>query len=210
MLVTIKPLTTIQDNASNDSRQWRLRIHRRFRSNIFLTKGYNVRTTVRSEQAANNVRKTHGKYGSALSFAIVSDLATKGAFDAAVKGVDGVIHLASPFFLDPHDIEKDMFEPEVSGTVSLLTAVQKFAPNTKRVVITSSASAVLDLSKGMRPGYTYKEADWNPMKREEVRDPATANFVSKAIAEKAAWDFVQYAKPGFTITTLLSPLVSDA
>jgi nucleoside-diphosphate-sugar epimerase len=39
--------------------------------NVFLKAGYKVRTTVRSEQAANNVRKTHGKYGSALSFAIV-------------------------------------------------------------------------------------------------------------------------------------------
>jgi nucleoside-diphosphate-sugar epimerase len=174
---------------------------------VFLNAGYNVCTTVRSEQAANNVRKTHGKYGTALSFAIVPDITVEGALHEAVKGVDGVIHLASPFFLDAHDIEKEIFEPAVSGTVLLLTAVERFAPSVKRVVITSSTSAVLDFSKGMRPGYTYTEVDWNPMKREEVKDPATAYFVSKAIAEKAAWDFVENVKPGFDITTLLPPLV---
>lgn len=175
--------------------------------NVFIDAGYNIRTTVRSEQAADNVRNTHGKYGSKLSFAIVPDIAAEGAFDEAVKGVDGVIHIASPFFLNANDIEKQIFTPAVNGTVSLLTAVKRFVPGVKRVVITSSTSAVLDLSQGMRPGYTYTEDDWNPMGREEVKDPAIAYFVSKAIAEKAAWDFVDNAKPGFTVTALLPPLV---
>ncbi len=45
------------------------------------------------------------------------------------------------------------------------------------------------------------------MKREEMKDPITAYFVSKGIAEKAACDFVENEKPGFTVTTLLPPLV---
>jgi len=56
----------------------------------FLGAGYNVRAAVRSESTANKVRKTHGKYGDALSFAIIPDIAATGAFDEAVKGVDGV------------------------------------------------------------------------------------------------------------------------
>ena len=59
--------------------------------------------------------------------------------------MDGIIHLASPFFLDAKNIEKEIFEPAVSGTVSLLTAVKNLAPSVKRVVITSSVSAVLDM-----------------------------------------------------------------
>lgn len=58
--------------------------------NEFLEHKYKVRGTVRSEASANKVRKTHSKYGDALSFAIVKDVAAPGAFDEAVKGVDGV------------------------------------------------------------------------------------------------------------------------
>lgn len=58
--------------------------------NEFLEHGYSVRGTVRSEESANNVRKTHAKYGDKLSFTIVKDVAAPGAFDEAVKGVQGV------------------------------------------------------------------------------------------------------------------------
>ena len=58
--------------------------------NEFLDNGYHVVGTVRSEASAGNVRETHGKYGDKLSFAIVKDITEPGAFDEAVKGVDGV------------------------------------------------------------------------------------------------------------------------
>jgi len=58
--------------------------------NEFLDHGYNVRGTVRSKETAAKVRKTHAKYGDKLSFAIVEDVAAPGAFDEAVKGVNGV------------------------------------------------------------------------------------------------------------------------
>ncbi len=58
--------------------------------NEFLEHGYSVRGTVRSEETANNVRKTHAKYSDKLSFAIVKDVAAPGAFDGAIKGVQGV------------------------------------------------------------------------------------------------------------------------
>jgi hypothetical protein len=65
----------------------------------FLEAGYNFRATVRSEKTAAKVRKTHKKYGNALSFAIVPDLAAPGAFDEAVKGVDGA-GIVDSVFLD--------------------------------------------------------------------------------------------------------------
>jgi len=58
--------------------------------NEFLEHGYSVRGTVRSEETASKVRRTHAKYGDKLSFAIVKDVAAPGAFDEAVKGVQGV------------------------------------------------------------------------------------------------------------------------
>lgn len=55
-----------------------------------LEQGYNVRGTVRSESTAAKVLKTHEKHAEQLSFSIVPDIAVPGAFDEAVKGVNGV------------------------------------------------------------------------------------------------------------------------
>ena len=65
--------------------------------NEFLEHGYHVRGTVRSEQKADDVRKSVTKHGDKLSFAIVKDIGASGAFDEAVKGVDGV---SSSFSID--------------------------------------------------------------------------------------------------------------
>jgi nucleoside-diphosphate-sugar epimerase len=120
-----------------------------------------------------------------------------------------VIHLASPFVLNATDYEKDLFDPAVNGTVGILKAVKKNAPQVKRIVITSSFASVLDPNKGTRPGYTYTEADWNPITREEAKraDGTVAYLVSKTLAEKAAFDFVESEKPNFSISTLLPPMV---
>lgn len=56
----------------------------------FLQQGYYVRGTVRSDQAAANVRKGFSQYSDRLSFAIVEDISQPGAFNEAVEGVDGV------------------------------------------------------------------------------------------------------------------------
>jgi uncharacterized protein YbjT (DUF2867 family) len=58
--------------------------------NAFLDRGYNVRATVRNQSSADKVKKSHGRYGDKLSFAIVPDIQASGAFDEAVKGVQGV------------------------------------------------------------------------------------------------------------------------
>jgi nucleoside-diphosphate-sugar epimerase len=76
----------------------------------------------------------------------------------------------------------------------VLEAVKQHNPNVKRIVITSSFAAVLDFAKGVRPGYTYTEADWNPMPIEEVRDGVEAYLVPKTLAEKAAFEFVEREK----------------
>jgi nucleoside-diphosphate-sugar epimerase len=65
--------------------------------NAFLSRGYNVRTTVRSQETAKKVKKSHAKYLSQLSFAIVPDVATPGGHDEAVKGIDGVCPGPSKF-----------------------------------------------------------------------------------------------------------------
>ena len=176
---------------------------------VFLEAGYNIRAAVRSETSAEKVRKTHGRYGTALSFAIVPGIAAQGVFNKAVRGIDVVTYTTSPFFLHAQDVKKRISDPAYNGTVSILKGVKDFT-RTSSALITSSVSAVLDFSKGMRPGYTYTETDWNPTKPEELTDTASAYFVSKATVEKAAFEFVDNEKPYFSITTILPPLVYGA
>lgn len=58
--------------------------------NEFLEHGYHVVGTVRSQESAEKVKKSHAKHVGNLSFAIVPDVAAPNAHDEAVKGVDGV------------------------------------------------------------------------------------------------------------------------
>lgn len=177
----------------------------------FLSRGYHVRTTVRSEDKAEQVRNSHRRYAPFLSFAIVQDITTPGAFDEAVKGVDGVIHTASPFFLSVEDNVRDLLDPAIKGTTEILQSVAAHAPQVKRVVITSSFAAILTVTDGLRPGYTYSERDWNPVTYEVASAPDTKGGIaypaSKTFAEKAAFKFVEEKKPNFTIATICPPMI---
>ena len=177
--------------------------------NSFLRKGYSVRTTVRSQAKVDIVRKTLAKYAERLEFAIVDDFTAPGAFDEAVKGVHGVIHTASPFVLEVNDNKKDLLDPAIKGTTSLLESIVKNASDVKRVVITSSFAAVLDIKQGLRPGYTYSEKDWLPTTLEEAEtaDGVTAYCASKKLAEEAAHHFVKQQKPNFSLIALCPPMV---
>ena len=181
--------------------------------NSLLRNGYDVRGTVRSEATADKVRKTHGHLlegtQSRLTFAIVPDVASPGAFNDAVKDVDGVIHTASPFAVQVEDNERDLLQPAIKGTTEIIQAVQTYAPQVKRIVITSSFASILDTSLGDRPGYNYTEADWNPISYDEAKtaDGPTAYCASKNFAERAAWDFVKEKNPNFTLATICPPMV---
>lgn len=98
--------------------------------------------------------------------------------------------------MNAKDYDAELFAPALNGTLGVLKAVKAHNPDVNRIVITSSFAANVDVTKGLRPGYTYTESDWNPMTIEEARaaDPASAYLVSKTIAEKAAFDFVEKEK----------------
>ena len=107
------------------------------------------------------------------------------------------------------DNERELLIPAIEGTKNILRSIQLYAPQVKRVVVTSSFAALVNLHKGLRPEHTYTEADWNPETYEGAlaADAGTAYCASKAIAERVAWDFVEQQKPNFTLTTILPPVV---
>jgi nucleoside-diphosphate-sugar epimerase len=55
-----------------------------------LEAGHNVKGTVRSQSSVDQILKSHPGFEDRLSFASVPDITVSGAFDEAVKGVDGV------------------------------------------------------------------------------------------------------------------------
>ncbi|KAG9238131.1 hypothetical protein BJ875DRAFT_87815 [Amylocarpus encephaloides] len=179
--------------------------------NAFLSRGYNIKTTVRNEAAAEKIKKSHSQHIDRISFAYVKDLQIPGGHDDAVKGVDGVVHTASPFVLEVKSNLHDLLEPAKNGTVEVLKSVQKSNPDVKRVLVTSSFASLVDLTQGARPGYAYTEKDWNPTSWEVAASQDTSGVVSycasKGFAEKAAFDFVADNKPNFDITSICPPMV---
>lgn len=63
-------------------------------------------------------------------------------------------HVASPLPQSVRDVEKDLLQPAIRGTVNILKAATK-AGTVQAVVITSSLGAMLDQRTHWRPGYTY-------------------------------------------------------
>ncbi|CAF1319762.1 unnamed protein product [Rotaria sordida] len=180
-----------------------------------LEKGYNIRGTVRAQAKESQVLDGMSKdHQSRISFVHIGDITTD-SFDEAVQGIDGIIHVASPANYKFTNPEKEMLLPAINGTVRILKAAHEYNKRNqtkiKRVVITSSFVAILDLSKGLRPGYSYTEKDWCSLTYEQgvtaINDPFTAYRASKVCAERAAWEFIEKEKPSFTIATICVPLV---
>ena len=172
---------------------------------------HSVVGTVRSQAKADKIKKAHSEAGDKLSFVIVEDIAQPGAFDKAVVSdppFEAVLHTASPFHFNVKDVQKELLDPAVIGTTGCLKAIKAHAPSVKRVVITSSFAAIINPHKGLWPGHTYSESDWNPLTQEEaVQNPSNGYRASKTFAERAAWEFVEKEKPNFTISTINPPLV---
>ncbi|EAW22247.1 uncharacterized protein NFIA_009260 [Aspergillus fischeri NRRL 181] len=106
---------------------------------LLLDRGYSVVTTVRSLEKAEQIRECHHLHASTtqLRVIIVPDFTSAGAFDECFKSdapLDVVIHTASPFRYSITDIQRELLNPAIGGTVALLEAVRKSAPSVKKVV----------------------------------------------------------------------------
>lgn len=163
-----------------------------------LEKGYNVRGTVRSLK--NEEKVAHLK---ALSDALPgnltlheADLLTDGSFDEVVKGADLVFHTASPFITESDNPQKDLVDPAVKGTTTVLKSVSKSKDTVKRVVLTSSVAAMIKSKKGPSNGKAYTEADWN----DESSLTEGPYQYSKTEAEKAARALAK--EEGFDLVTI--------
>src|SRR5499427_4939817 len=149
-----------------------------------LNAGWVVRATIRSRQREPSVRtmlKDAGADpGDRLSF-FAADLERDDGWPEAVNGCDYVIHVASPMPAAAPRSEDDLIRPARDGVLRVLAAARD--ARVKRVIMTSSCGAVY---YGHPPqAAAFDETSWT-----NVDGQMSAYVRSKAIAERAAWDFM--------------------
>ena len=162
-----------------------------------LRDGREVRATVCSLDVEADVRAAARRGGvddSGLELA-AADLTSDDGWSAALEGVEEVHHVASPIpSAQPKDAD-ELIVPARQGTLRVLKAARD--AGARRVVLTSSFAAVGYSPKEVRD---YTEADWT--------DPDTPGLPpyprSKAIAERAAWDFIE-SEGGDTELVVVNP-----
>ncbi|WYZ44873.1 hypothetical protein EsH8_VIII_000189 [Colletotrichum jinshuiense] len=174
-----------------------------------LSRGIKTRGATRSLAKGDEMKKARPQFDGQLDFVQIEDFEKVGVFAEAVKDIDAIIHVASPFSYDTKDNEKELIIPAINGVRSIMQAAVT-NPNIKRIVITSSFASVLDVNRKAPPYFTYTGEDWNPLTYAEAASIETSAVVayrgSKKFAELAAWDFVKEEKPHFDIVTLCPPM----
>lgn len=151
-----------------------------------LEAGHEVRTTLRTPTREAEVRammKVGGaEPGGRLRFH-TADLLRDEGWAAAMAGCDFVHHVASPMPLTLPKHEDELIVPAREGTLRVLRAARD--AGVRRVVVTSSFAAI---GYGHRPRDTpFDETDWADIGAADMQP----YMKSKAIAERAAWDFLQ-------------------
>lgn len=178
-----------------------------------LQAGYRVRAAVRSESkkkellSAPSIKELNP--ADKLTFVVVPDLMVDGAYNEAVKGVNYIIHLASPIPLKeeikPEDYEKTLVEPAVAGTTNILEAALG-SPDVKRIVITSSVVAMVS-SKYMfevdaPDGFVVDHNSRLPPPSGPYPSDFHAYNASKTAALLATEAFIRDRKPHFDLTNI--------
>ena len=166
-----------------------------------LSRGYTVRTTVRSLAKESSARATIASVidpVDKLSF-FAADLTRDDGWDAAIMGCDYVLHVASPMghvaAIDPDAL----IVPARDGALRVLRAATR--AGVERVVMTSSAVACRPLLNSADS--VSDETVWT--------DPEDRNLdpyrLSKTLAERAAWDLMAHQSGPTTLTTILPSCV---
>ncbi|MEU6259663.1 NAD-dependent epimerase/dehydratase family protein [Streptomyces sp. NPDC047043] len=160
-----------------------------------LRRGYDVRTTVRSadrEKSVTDAVSAVVDRAGRLSFAI-ADLTADEGWDAALKGVDHVLHVASPLGGASGDPDA-LVRPARDGTLRVLRAAT--AAGVRRVVLTSAANAASPSS--------YTEGITDETLWTDPDDPTLIPYRrSKTLAERAAWDFMEVYDGPTELATVL-------
>jgi len=165
-----------------------------------LARGYAVRATVRDKDRIAPLEEilANNNTGGDVDFA-KADLLDDTGWSDAMKGCDGVFHMASPFPMKMPSDPQSVIKPAVDGTLRVLDAANN--AGIRRAVLTSSMVAMC-YGRGGREAI-FNEEDWTDPSGRDV----TPYVQSKTLAERAAWDFVAKDTTNIALTAINPGLV---
>ena len=150
-----------------------------------LQAGYQVKGSLRSRARESEIRNALSKVVNAENRLEICelDLLKDDGWDEAVSGCDYVMHVASPLLdREPKD-QDEIIRPAHEG---LMRAIKSSVRNkVKRFVMTSSFSAI---------GYGHVKDVFDESHWTDTTQKIGAYNKSKAIAEKAMWDYLDSLK----------------
>ncbi|SCU96761.1 LAME_0F17348g1_1 [Lachancea meyersii CBS 8951] len=184
--------------------------------NILQSERYHVVACVDSQEKADRISYAYEHYYpyAVLDAVIVKDTAAPDAFEEVFEkhpDIQHVIHTAPPASLgEGNTAETSYLKPATEGTINVLESIKNHGTNVKRVVVTSSFSALMDLDKAGDRKCVISEESWNPITWEQAKHKdSKAYAASKKIAEQMVWKFYEENKDsvGYTVTTVNPPYV---
>ncbi|EOY12629.1 hypothetical protein QUC31_001908 [Theobroma cacao] len=178
---------------------------------LLLEKGCKVHATARNPEKALHLLSLWS--GSDRLRLFKADLQEEGSFDEAVKGCNGVFHVAASmeFGVNVNEniegyVRSNIIDPAIKGTENLLKACSK-SKSVKRVVFTSSISTI-----------TAKDSNgnWRPVVDESCQNTSDhvlnakaggwVYALSKLLTEEAAFTFAN--ENGIDLVSLITTTVA--
>lgn len=162
-----------------------------------LAAGHQVRTTVRTPDRCKDVLAMLRQGGASSVDEVrffTADLKSDAGWADAAMGCDYVLHVASPLPLHVPRDENELIIPAREGTLRVLRAARD--AGVTRVVVTSSFAAI---GYGHQPrSRPFDETDWTNLDGSDVQPYVK----SKALAERAAWDFIAREGGGLELSVV--------
>jgi nucleoside-diphosphate-sugar epimerase len=162
-----------------------------------LAQGDHVRATVRNDARAAETKATltaaHTLNMANLTF-VNLDLTQDAGWQDAMAGIDVVMSVAAPVFVNGESNANALAKIATDGTLRILHAAE--AAGVQRVILTGNFGAVG--FSNLDPQRVTTEADWtNPDQR-----GLSLYERSKLLAERAAWEYVQQPDVSMRLTTI--------
>ncbi|KAG5517540.1 hypothetical protein RHGRI_038065 [Rhododendron griersonianum] len=193
---------------------------------LLLQRGYTVKASVRDPSDPKKTEHLISLDGAKERLHLFkANLLEEGSFDAAVDGCVGVFHTASPCTHTVKDPQAELIDPALKGTLNVLGSCGKYS-SVKRVVLTSSAAAVVNAGRPLTPEVVVDESWFSDQelcernKNQHLEMPFQVEAyaevlwypLSKSLAEDAAWNFVK--EKGIDMVTInpamvIGPLCED-
>ncbi|BAT11309.1 Os10g0477900, partial [Oryza sativa Japonica Group] len=142
------------------------------------------------------------------------DLNEEGSFDEAITGCVFVFLVAAPVVVDSENLEEDITETNVRGTLNVMGSCVRARATVKRVVLTSSVAAVLHDGRTTMQGgddghVVVDESSWSDLDYlATLPNHPSANWVWKVRSEKEASRVAR--ENGISLVTVLPVIVVGA